>query len=94
MSDNKQIPGMIISTTQMSHAWDFIPAKHRAGINENKPTNDLAERVQSMGTLVKRTEVLAQILSPSGKLHLHSDPQDQLSCFPQSVCWKFPEKVE
>ena len=95
MPENKnQMHGMTISTTQWRHGWQRVPEQHRRGSNENTQSNDLADRVQNMGNLVKRTEVLAQILSPSGKVHVHTDVSDHIHCFPQSVCWRFPEKVE
>ncbi len=86
--------GLTISTSQWTQGWQHVAERHRHSSNQNSQTNDLAERVKNMGNLVKRTEVLAQILSPSGKVHIHSDMPEHVNCFPQSVCWRFPEKVE
>jgi hypothetical protein len=71
-----------------------LMAEGRSGAQSDNGGDDFIERVQGMTNLSKRTEVLAQLLSPSGRLHLHSDLSDQVKCFPQSVCWRFPEAVE
>lgn len=95
MTENKTpMNGMTVSTTQMNRAWERLSPRYQSGVNQNARNNDLAERVHAMGNPAKRADVLAQILSPSGKVHVHTDLPEHLNCFPQSVCWRFPEKVE
>ncbi len=96
MQDKTRPPqqGLTISPMLWQQGWVQVPTEHRRGVNQNQLGNDLAERVKNMGNLSQRTEVLAQLLSPSGKLHVHERLPEQLHCFPQSVCWRFPEKVE
>lgn len=77
--------------------WRYLAAEtiaHQAQskANQNVP-RDVAQRVLAMGPLVERTRVLAQILSPSGRVHVHhSDMARHVTCFPQSACWLFPER--
>jgi hypothetical protein len=94
MQDKSTQPqGLNISPMQWQQGWMHVPTERRRGVNQNQQDNDLAERVKNMGNLAQRTEVLAQLLSPSGRLHMQDDLPHQLHCFPQSVCWRFPEKV-
>lgn len=80
--------------------WQFVAPKHPANnqANQNLQTNErreLARKIPKMGSLTKRSIVLAQILSPSGRIHIHHGAlHKHMSCFPQSVCWRFPEKSE
>jgi hypothetical protein len=93
-SDHNNLSGMTISPVQFGRAWERLDPKHRLGVNQNARGNDLAARIDSVAGFAKRAEVLAQILSPSGKVNVDKDLPEQLNCFPQSVCWKFPEKVD
>ncbi len=77
--------------------WKYLASQtiedmEKAKANENQP-HDIAKSVLAMGSLVERTRVLAQILSPSGRVHVHrSDMARHVTCFPQSACWLFPER--
>lgn len=77
--------------------WDYEGLKATQGLrrqaNQNQtPAREIARRVVNMGSVAKRTQVLAQILSPTGKVHVHHvSLSRQMSCFPQSACWRFTE---
>lgn len=63
--------------------------QHQA--DQNDRSRILAQRIMAMGSITKRTNVLAQIFSPSGRVHVHHSVTRNITCFPQSVCWRFPE---
>jgi len=69
---------------------------HRANQNiKHEERREIAKKVSQMGSIARRTVVLAQILSPTGRVHIHHGAfHRHMNCFPQSVCWRFPEKRE
>ncbi len=77
--------------------WDYEGLKAAKGLrrqaNQNySPAREIARRVVDMGCVAKRTRVLAQILSPTGRVHVHHAAlRRQMTCFPQSACWRFAE---
>lgn len=80
---------------------DWISVDHhhqsrRANQNlKHQERRELVKKVSHMGSIARRTVVLAQILSPSGRVHIHHGTfHRHMSCFPQSVCWRFPDKKE
>lgn len=93
MPGQKNARYMSTNTAQWQYlAADTIAEQAQNKANQNMP-RDVARRVLAMGPLMERTRVLAQILSPSGRVHVHrSDMARQITCFPQSVCWRFPER--
>lgn len=79
--------------------WLNVDHEHqtyRANQNiKHEERRELAKKVSAMGSVTKRAVVLAQILSPSGRVHIHHGTfHRHMSCFPQSICWRFPDKKE
>lgn len=62
--------------------------------NQNKLGADIAAKVNAMGSIKERASVLAQILSPTGRIYLNNRVPENITCFPQSVCWRFKERAE
>ncbi len=75
---------------------DHAQRAYQANQNvKHEERRELARKVSRMGSVTKRAVVLAQILSPSGRVHIHHGTFDtHVNCFPQSVCWRFPDKAE
>lgn len=79
--------------------WQVVDHDHQTfKANQNikhEERRELANKVSRMGSVTKRAVVLAQILSPSGRVHIHHGAfHRHMTCFPQSMCWRFPEKKE
>jgi hypothetical protein len=79
--------------------WEYEGLKASAALrrqaNQNAhPAREIARRVLNMGSVSRRTQVLAQLLSPTGRVHIHHTTLRRTDCFPQSVCWRFAEVIE
>jgi hypothetical protein len=76
------------------HSLDFQAEEHAKSLaNQNYKPHEVARQVMN-NNLPQRVNVLAQILSPTGQVHVHHTTAKKLASFPQSVSWLFPEKAE
>jgi hypothetical protein len=66
--------------------------------NENTAKQPVAETTQkavsAAGNMTQRSVVLAQILSPTGRVQVDHHVTRHLTCFPQSACWLFKGREE
>lgn len=49
---------------------------------------DLYARLHNMGRVATRTQSLANLVSPHGRVQVDNKIGDTVACFPQSKCWK------
>lgn len=48
---------------------------------------ELFNRLQQMGRITSRTQSLANLISPHGRVQVDGKIGDNVACFPQSKCW-------
>jgi hypothetical protein len=74
--------------------WHSSDASYRkAQANQNMKPMEIVRHV-SGSTLTQRINVLAQILSPTGRVHIHHKVPLKTACLSRTICWHFPDKAE